>query len=879
MGRKTPAGGQSLLEPIIATNGPLTPASLRPYLQRCGYDPTLLFSDYHFSDQVAELAAFAQYPADARSACVAVINIPGDPEFEISAYRELGAPLVFVPREDHLQWWTQGVRKPEFRANIKRSELPSFFERHRDQFAPLAVYRAKTRGRFEKQFQLSFVDIGLVSLVEGEIGKALNRLVERVATEMKHEISAANLVERSDEWLFKSIFWLLAAKILKDKEVPTFSDLNLRDVQQVFSQVASHYGTRLFDQGANDPVRARALARASSSIAQFSNLRNVTSESLAYLYENALVSGETRKNLATHSTPGYLVDYIVWRLVPWIEQIPLAERNVFEPACGHAAFLVAALRVLRDLLPSSMSPASRREYLRERLHGIDLDAFALEIARLSLTLADIPNSDGWDLRRSDMFLDPMLPEQVNRATALLANPPFGRFSEQEETAFRQKDPNLSDEKATELLRRVLRDLQPGSVFGFIVPQSLLYSRHATFLRRVLVQDFSIIEVLLFPDKVFTFSGIETAVLLGHKPTVARPSGHLVTYKQVREADMERFRISYSVTTAREVPQARFAAHVDAQLLLPDLEELWLWCRYLPILGSIAKISKGLDYKSSVRSISRTRFPGAVQGFAHVAYEGRSGDHSLRRRREPAVMIHQLPPLRWMSLASDAIATARSGRITDIPQVLVNYVRVSRGPWRLKAFLDEKGHAVTSAFLTVRPDSEDYSLLFLWALCNSPIANAYVYSHTMKRHVLTGVFRRVPLPQATRSQIERVEDAARAYLQELKGASERPLLSDLDENEARKLLLRLDSEVLRLYGLPPRLERQLLDLFRGQQRPGVPFAFDQYFPEDFEPCFPLHVYLSELYARSTADRLAERHRNATSPVLLEALRNAVEAFEE
>jgi hypothetical protein len=42
---------------------------------------------------------------------------------------------------------------------------------------------------------------------------------------------------------------------------------------------------------------------------------------------------------------------------------------------------------------------------------------------------------------------------------------------------------------------------------------------------------------------------------------------------------------------------------------------------------------------------------------------------------------------------------------------------------------------------------------------------------------------------------------------------------------------------------------------------------------------LHIYLSEAYARSTADRLAARHRNVTSPVLLEALQNAVDAFEE
>ena len=54
----------------------------------------------------------------------------------------------------------------------------------------------------------------------------------------------------------------------------------------------------------------------------------------------------------THSTPSYLVDYIVGRLAPWIEQLDQDKRSVFEPACGPGAFLIAAIRLLTSLLPS-----------------------------------------------------------------------------------------------------------------------------------------------------------------------------------------------------------------------------------------------------------------------------------------------------------------------------------------------------------------------------------------------------------------------------------------------------------------------------------------------------------------------------------------------
>jgi hypothetical protein len=92
-------------------------------------------------------------------------------------------------------------------------------------------------------------------------------------------------------------------------------------------------------------------------------------------------------------------------------------------------------------------------------------------------------------------------------------------------------------------------------------------------------------------------------------------------------------------------------------------------------------------------------------------------------------------------------------------------------------------------------------------------------------------------------------------------------------------MRVDAEVLRLYDLPPRLERQLLDLFAGWRREGVPFAFLRYFSEDYVPNVPLHICLSEEYRRSTAEVLRQRWEPVKSEPVLEALANAVDAFGE
>ena len=94
------------------SKNPLAPEDLRPFLQECGYHQASLVNHYHFGtddgERTVALAAFAHQPTDVRSACVAVIDVHGDPMKAVASYRQLGAPVVFVCREEQLQWWQQG---------------------------------------------------------------------------------------------------------------------------------------------------------------------------------------------------------------------------------------------------------------------------------------------------------------------------------------------------------------------------------------------------------------------------------------------------------------------------------------------------------------------------------------------------------------------------------------------------------------------------------------------------------------------------------------------------------------------------------------------------------------------------------------------------
>src|ERR1035438_6068862 len=70
------------------------------------------------------------------------------------------------------------------------------------------------------------------------------------------------------------------------------SDLNLNDVEEVFRRLGRHYGTEPL--AIDSKKKLDGLRESARIINQFSSLALTTTESLAYVYENTLISKETR---------------------------------------------------------------------------------------------------------------------------------------------------------------------------------------------------------------------------------------------------------------------------------------------------------------------------------------------------------------------------------------------------------------------------------------------------------------------------------------------------------------------------------------------------------------------------------------------------------
>src|SRR5262249_24301807 len=113
-----------------------------------------------------------------------------------------------------------------------------------------------------------------------------------------------------EKLLFRLIFRLLAAKILHDREVEGFADLEpdvgaakvLQMVSKFYSQKEPILEGQRTQQAALDHLWGRV------------GFQNLSVEVLAYIYENTLVSKSVRQRLGTHSTPSSIARYIVHQL-------------------------------------------------------------------------------------------------------------------------------------------------------------------------------------------------------------------------------------------------------------------------------------------------------------------------------------------------------------------------------------------------------------------------------------------------------------------------------------------------------------------------------------------------------------------------------------
>jgi hypothetical protein len=801
-------------------------AQIEAGLIELGYRPESLIHDYSFADVLSatgeerrvELAAFTQMPESYRSAAFGVISGPHEEE-AVEIRRALGAPILFSIGESDVGVWRVGAEgRPRLTERVPIEALPELFARNAGRWSPQSVHRAKSLGQTQVGYQLDFVDLGLLPAIEHEVEQKLDRLLERV---IKLLVDGTTENER-EEAAFRATFRLLAAKILVDRQHPGARSWADAPVLKVLDGIEAYYNLDHLSQLRVDALPVAAIEQAWAAMREAINFRNISSDSLAFVYENTLVTADTRKRFGTHSTPRQVAEYVVGQLD--LGQFDPAGISIFEPFAGAGTFLVAALRHLRDQLPEDMSGEERHAFLVPRISGAEIDSFACEVATLSLILADYPNANGWKIEPRDLFHDDALAHAVDGKRIILCNPPWEEFEAEERLAY-PKSAAKSFSKPMAVLRTVL-EAKPDAI-GFILPQGLLRQQQYAELRQMVADLYGRVDLTSLPDRVFQRAGLEGAVLVASDRRETKDAEPIALRSTVVE---DRDRTAFLTTGKVTAERRRNKAVRAGGLWIGQLDELWEYLRRYERLGKVADVYRGIKWWRQDEGVSTSPRDGFVPGVA-----------------KPADSLCQFGLRNTVYLNMDPVAAMFPGppsRPWDKPKVLTNVARLSRGPWRMAAAFDRSGLVASQAFFGIWSTDPKMPTELFEAILNGPLTSAFLAEHASNQHFTNELLKQLPIPRLDR--MGEVMDAQQRY----RSAHEAIMASALkpagSDDLLNRLLIEVDAAVLMAYDLPPRLERRLLEFFRGHESERrVDHVFQGWMPEDFTAYVPLHEYIGPL----------------------------------
>lgn len=799
-----------------------------------GYGPDRLIDDYEFSDvgtaeartRSVRLAAFTHSPPSYRSAAFGVVegDLGGDAEGRLGWLGSLGAPVVFLVAGSSVEV----VKMSRLRTitkieSVSPENIQSFIENQRAWWTPDTMRRFKLFGAVPTgASQLDFFDAGLLPAIEAQTQRHLAATVDAILNELR---DGTNTIDRP---ALSVVFRMLAAKVLLDRQHPeaaTWGDEAGRILEGIGSyyDLASHAG---FDQRLLEPGRD-AVSAAWSRLKSSMSLRNVSSDDLAFVYENSFVSEQVRVDLGTHSTPRSVVEYACDRLP--FEAVDPEDIRVFEPFAGAGVFLIAAVRRMADRA-ADLTPTERHTLLVERVRGCDVDDFACQVAQLSLILADYPNRNGWKVEQRDLFACPEWLDGIDSRSIVFCNPPYEKFTARNRTDYGAAIGSVPT-KAIWAASRIVSKKPAG--LALVLPRAFLLEKGYSEVRAEVEKAYSDIEVLALPENTFAKAGFETCLLIGKSPRKATAAHTRVTNAFVARADLPTFHVTRTPSWER-VTHPDFPATGPRAFWAGDLEPIWkdLKGRCEP-LAMRWEVHRGIEWLTGLQEHAWTAEP---VPFSRQGYHPNDG-----------MMAFEAPRKGWLDVREEHLLYKAHLLPWDRPKVLLNGARRSRDRWRLTAFVERADMAASQQFIGLWPKEAGLSLEALAAVLNGPVANAFLGDLTFAKRLTLEDVKNLPLPR------NMGELGLDALILDYMNLLRVPGFDVQREDILRRALLRIDAAVLTGYDLPPRMERLLLRQFTGQVRQ-VPFRFDKFYA-DAVPALPLRDIVGGVLERAQWPLLA------------------------
>ncbi len=758
---------------------------------------TLRDCDGRLASSRIDLAAFYRHPHDMHSACVVAFDGEvADVAKTLFDVRYLSAPVAIVSRQDRVELWPVKKNVAEQPIDVvDRRDWPERFASRLADLSPDIISQAK-----QDRIQLDFVDSGLSLWSRNITSQSLKTLLEALIKEALSKLSSRHRrVKKAHDDVLRLIFHLFACRALQDKGVVDGANGN---AETALTLAHDRFSENVNPNVVNSPYFDKSLADdVFQMLKEAFSFSTLTTEILAHAYENALVTQTLRKQLGIYYTPSSLTEYILKRLP--IESIDQDSRVLYDPCCGCGSFLLAGFNRFSSLLPDSWTPAKRHEYLRKRLMGSDIDAFARELASLSLVLTDLHNKDGWTI--FDIDVASLDTAQLHRRPSIIVtNPPFREI---------KLGVGERREFSAEVLKRLIDVLEPGGLLGIVLPQSILESGAGEDARRKVVDKCEVLEIAMLAGGLFA-SNAETAVMLLRKPSDENRTT-VATIRELRSLDLPSFNRTAAFTRTYSADIQAWALDDHCRFIASPLADLWnrLASECAP-LEDVAAVRNGLQVKTSDDSSVSTK----RRNNDDVKYIDR-----LDVLRPYALLIEtKLRPHKWIKYGPQ-LHRAREQQIFLVPKVLINSNRNPGSAWRLVGAPCREELYFSDNFHAIIPLGPNATIEQIVAVLNSPIANAWFDAHCRKRKIVQRILEQLPFPSFDAMQSRSLSEAVHLleaatvakWKQEEEGMFYDGLIPPADTVE---LLHEIDEMVYDAYGLSPHERRQVDKLMAIEKRP-------------------------------------------------------------
>jgi hypothetical protein len=276
-------------------------------------------------------------------------------------------------------------------------------------------------------------------------------------------------------------------------------------------------------------------------------------------------------------TPPFLVRLVLDETLSWerLDRLHRENEIILDPACGSGVFLVEAYKRLilhwRSRNGWEMPTETVLKGLLKKVHGVDLELGAVELAAFSLYLALCEALQPETIRASIKLLPPLIGETLHESCffeakernlikepigAVVGNPPFAsdlntEGAERSYAAYKEAHGPLPDKQLAYLfLHEAMGMVAEGGVLGMLQQYNFLYNRGSLAFRRNFISKWDVRELLDFISVrgLFHRGDADTKVMVVvAEASQPKPDGLILhaTFRRSGRADAEQgFDIDY-----------------------------------------------------------------------------------------------------------------------------------------------------------------------------------------------------------------------------------------------------------------------------------------------------------------------------------------------